>query len=78
MDFLSQVYLLSKKFLQDYPVNIYPELMYKRGRPYTCLLIDKHDGYFICVPFRSSITHGNAFLFKSTTRSQRTKSGLDY
>ena len=78
MVYLSQVYLLSTKFIQDYPPDIYPELMHKQGRPYACLLIETHNGYYICVPFRSSIRHKNAFLFKSTIRSQRTKSGLDY
>lgn len=78
MDYLSQVYLLSSQFIQDYPASTYPELMHKQGRPYTCLLIDSHDGYFICVPFRSSINHRNAYFFKGTARSQRTKSGLDY
>ena len=78
MEYLSQVYLLSAKFVQDHPAAAYPELMHKQGRPYTCLLIDSHDGFFICVPFRSSINHKNAFFFKGTARSQRTKSGLDY
>ena len=78
MDYLAQIYLLSSKFIQDYPSCDYPELMYKQGRPYACLLIDTHDGYFICVPFRSSISHKNAFLFRNTERSKQTKSGLDY
>ncbi len=70
--------MLSAKFTQDYPPAIYPELLHKRGRPYTCLLIESHNGYFICVPFRSSIGHKNAFLFTSTARSRESKSGLDY
>ena len=78
MDFDHTIYLLSSDFITDYPPTKYPELMHKQGRPYTCLLIDSHDGYFICVPFRSSIHHKNAFLFKSTLRSRRTSSGLDY
>lgn len=64
MNYLSQVYLLSAKFVQDYPSSAYPELLHKPGRPYTCLLIDTHDGFFICVPFRSSINHKYAFFFK--------------
>lgn len=52
--------------------------MLKHGRPYTCLLIDTHDGFFICVPFRSSISHNNAYLFKNTRRSVKSRSGLDY
>jgi hypothetical protein len=78
MEYLSQVYLLSTRFFRDYPAATYPELMHKLGRPYTCLLIDSHEGFFICVPFRSSINHKNAFFFKGTVLSQRTKSGLDY
>ena len=78
MEYDSVLSLLSSKFTQDYPLSAYPELMYKIGRPYTCLLIESHADYFICVPFRSYISHKNAFLFKNTLRSQQTKSGLDY
>lgn len=77
-EFDYQVYLLSQKFTADYPLSKYPELMYKDGRPYTCLLIKTHDDYFLCVPFRSSINHRFAYHFSSTQRSRRTKSGLDY
>lgn len=78
LEFDSKVYLLSSRFANDYPLSLYPELMYKQGRPYTCLLIETHDDYFICVPFRSSINHKNAFLFKGTARSLKSHSGLDY
>ena len=78
MHYLSEIYLLSSQFIQDYPINKFPELMYKRGRPYACLLIETHDNYYICIPFRSSINHRNAYLFKHTLRSGHTKSGLDY
>ncbi len=78
MEYDSELSLLSSKFTQDYPPDTYPELMHKHGRPYTCLLIDSHDDYFICVPFRSSIGHKNAFMFTGTARSKKSKSGLDY
>ena len=52
--------------------------MQKHGRPYTCLIIDTHDDFFICVPFRSSISHNNAYFFKNTKRSRKSRSGLDY
>lgn len=78
MEYLSQVYTLSTKFSTDYPNTNYPELMYKQGRPYTCLLIESHEGYFICVPFRSHIHHTNAYIFTTTARSRRSRSGLDY
>lgn len=78
MEYDSELSLLSSKFIHDYPHDLYPELMHKHGRPYTCLLIESHDDYFICVPFRSSIGHKNAFMFTGTVRSKKTKSGLDY
>ena len=78
MEYDSALSLLSSKFTQDYPLSAYPELMYKSGRPYTCLLIESHADYFICVPFRSYIRHKNAYLFTNSSRSQKTKSGLDY
>ena len=70
--------LLSSEFTRDYPPADYPELMHKHGRPYTCLLIDMHNDYYICVPFRSSIGHKNAYMFTETERSKKTGSGLDY
>jgi hypothetical protein len=76
--FDSQVYLLSQKFVADYPLSSFPELMYKQGRPYTCLLIETHENYFLCVPFRSSINHPNAYHFTGTKRSMKSRSGLDY
>lgn len=78
MEYDADIYLLSDQFAQAYPNSTYPELMQKKGRPYSCLLIDTHSDYFICIPYRSSINHKNAFLFKGTKRSQQTKSGLDY
>ena len=78
MEYVSKLSLLSEKFTRDYPHNKYPELMYKSGRPYTCLLVNTHKDYCICVPFRSSIGHKNAFMFTDTVRSQTSKSGLDY
>lgn len=78
MDYLNEIYLLSQKFINDYPLTKFPELMYKHGRPYNCLLIETQDDYFICVPYRSNIHHKNAFMFKNTQRSMQKKSGLDY
>ena len=78
MDVDVKIYQLSAEFLRAYPAELYPELMYKKGRPYSCLLIDLHMEYRICIPYRSSIHHKNAFFFTGTERSRRTKSGLDY
>ena len=73
-----QIYLLSEAFRRRYHTDDYPEMMSKAGRPYNCLLIDSHDDYFICVPYRSSISHKNAYHFKKSKRSRESRSGLDY
>ena len=78
MDYDVDVYLLSQQFQTDYPASVYPEIMYKQGRPYNCLLIDSHQDYFICIPFRPSINHNNAYMFKNSQRSLYCRSGLDY
>lgn len=78
MDFDYQIYKLSNKFAENYPQSSYPEILTKPDRPHYCLLIDTHSDYFICVPFRSNIMHDNAYLFKNTERSKRSRSGLDY
>ena len=78
MEYIVDVCKLSQKFYNDYPEYKYPEIMHKEQRPYTCLFLEIHEGYFICIPFRSSISHNDAFLFKSTRRSMHSRSGLDY
>ena len=78
MDYLMEICHLTDSFLHDYPESKYPELMYKKGRPYTCLLIKTHYDYFICLPFRSSIQHKYAYMFKSSERSRTMNSGIDY
>ncbi len=74
----NRVYLLSKKFISQYPQSKYPELMQKDRRPYICLIIETISGVWICVPFRSKISHKNAYLFKNSVRSINKRSGLDY
>lgn len=78
MDFVSELNCITKAFIHDYPLSLYPELMYKQGRPYNCLLVDLHCNYLICIPYRSHINHNNAFHFKNSIRSKQNKSGLDY
>lgn len=73
-----QVLNLTNKFYSDYPDPPYKEIVRKNNRPYNCLLVQSHYGYFICIPFRSHINHKYAFKFKKSIRSKRTNSGLDY
>lgn len=78
MDYVVDICRLSHSFYEAYPPDRYPEIMHKYGRPYTCLLIEACDDYFICIPFRSSVQHDDAFIFENTRRSMHTRSGLDY
>lgn len=86
MEFDFDIYRTSTKFANAYPRSQFPEILHKNNRPYTCLLIDTHSDYFICVPFRTTIKHNNAFLFTQSTRTpnppsattQILRPGLDY
>lgn len=73
-----QVLTLTDKFYNDYPPSSYPEIAHKNTRPYNCLLIQSKYGYFICIPYRSHINHKYAFRFRTSQRSRKSKSGLDY
>lgn len=73
-----QVLNLTQQFFNDYPDPPYKEIVRKNSRPYNCLLIQSHYGYFICIPYRSHINHKFAYKFKNSARSKKAKSGLDY
>ncbi len=73
-----QILRLSDKFYTVYCNQPYKEIMQKRGRAYNCLLFQTHYDYFICVPYRTEITHNYAYRFKKSIRSRNHKSGLDY
>lgn len=78
MNYTYSICKLSEKFYKAYPQNKYPEILAKESRAYTCLLIETKYDYYICVPFRSNISHNNGFIFKNTERSKTHRSGLDY
>ena len=73
-----QILKLTDDFYNTYPNPPYIEIMEKRQRAYTCILFQTHYGYFICVPYRTEISHKYAYHFKNSKRSQVHKSGLDY
>lgn len=73
-----QILNLTQSFFDDYPDPPYTEIVRKSGRPYNCLLIQSHYGYFICIPYRSHINHRYAYRFRYSLRSKKVKSGLDY
>ncbi|MBE6935609.1 MAG: hypothetical protein E7458_03810 [Ruminococcaceae bacterium] len=78
MEYTVDIYNLSSRFYQDYPHAAYPEIVVKKDRPYSCLLIEYMDDLFICIPFRSHVRHRYAYHFKTSVRSKQSRSGLDY
>lgn len=78
MEYDSEVRKLSEDFYADYPENLYPEILRKDERPYTCLLIDVHEDYLICLPFRTMMNHPQGFRFLKSKRASQFHSGLDY
>ena len=78
MDKLYRLIRLSDSFYAEHPKELFPEILEKKNRVYTCLMISINSDFFICIPFRANINHNNAFLFKNTKRSRFKRSGLDY
>lgn len=73
-----QILRLTDDFFNTYPNPPYVEILKKRKRAYNCILFQTHYGYFICVPYRTEITHAYSYRFKRSARSKMHKSGLDY
>lgn len=69
MEYLAEIRRLSNSFYADYPEGLFPEILRKDARAYTCLLIDLHTDYLICLPFRSRMVHTKGFHFSNTVRS---------
>lgn len=74
----SQVLRLTDAFYEQYPDPPYVEILKKRKRGYECILFQTHYDYFVCVPFRTEISHAYAYRFRKSKRAKLHKSGLDY
>ncbi len=77
-EFDFQILHLTDQFYDAYPNPPFSEILQKQQRAYHCLLFQSHYDYFICIPFRSEISHPYAYHFKHSKRSKYHKSGLDY
>ena len=73
-----QILQLSSAFYRHYKSPPYHEILKKSNRPYNCLLFQTHYDYYICIPYRTEISHSYAYRFKNSKRSRKHKSGLDY
>lgn len=73
-----KVVRLTEKFYSEYPAELFPEILQKKSRAYTCLMLGISPDKFICIPYRSEISHQYAYIFKKSMRSKSHRSGLDY
>lgn len=73
-----QILKLSHQFYDDYPNPPYKEILEKRRRAYSCMVFQTHYDFFIAVPYRTEISHIYSYRFKTSARSRKHKSGLDY
>lgn len=74
----AELRLLSDSFYNTYDPSCCPEILQKSNRAYNIAVFNSHKGYYVCVPFRSNITHKYAYRFKKSKRSKYNKSGVDY
>ncbi|MBR5565715.1 MAG: hypothetical protein IKW08_06055 [Roseburia sp.] len=59
----SQILKLTDVFYNTYPNPPYKEILKKQQRAYNCILFQTHYDYYICVPYRTEITHKYAYKF---------------
>ena len=69
-----QILKLTDAFYKAYPNPPYREILKKKQRAYNCLLFQTHYNYFICIPYRTEISHRYAFHFTNTLRAKKHKS----
>lgn len=74
----SQILKLTTDFYNAYPNPPYLEILKKERRAYNCILFQTHYDYYICVPYRTKISHTYAYRFQNSARSRKHRSGLDY
>lgn len=73
-----QILKLADAFYEAYPNPPFKEIMTKRQRAYDCLLLQTEKELLVCIPYRSHISHSNAYHFKNSARSRKFRSGPDY
>lgn len=63
---------LTKKFFNDHPHTMYPQMEIKEDRPYVHIQVEAY-GQLFCIPLRSHIDHPHAFF-----TNKKNKCGVDY
>ena len=77
LSYSAEIYKLTHEFY-EICASGKSELLQKENRAYNCLLVDLHTNYFICIPYRTNMTHNFGYHFQSSKRCIHNKSGLDY
>ena len=72
--------ILRREFLRwdEWRFWLVGKIKIDRVRIHDCLLLQAHYDYFICIPYRSHISHPYAYHFRESARSRKSHSGLDY
>lgn len=68
---------LSKEFYKDFPRELFPEMIFKEGRPYIVLLVRINDIKF-AIPLRTNIRHSYCYKFKKSDRKSDSSTGVDF
>ena len=77
-DYGYEILKLSSQFYNAYPKPPYNEILDNRNRPYNCILFQTRYDCFVCVPYRTEISHPYAYKFSGSKRAVLHNSGLDY
>ena len=72
-----ELHYLSKNFYEKYNADAYPEIEYKKQRPYIVLLIQV-DGNTFALPLRTNIKHSSCYKFRYSSRPTESITGIDF
>lgn len=78
MQYDFEIRKLTKEFYEHRVKNSWNEVLQKEGRCYNCVIVDTYYDFFICIPFRSEMNHDFGYRFKTSARSRKNKSAIDY
>lgn len=78
MSYTIEIRTLNPSFFIAYPSPPYTEIERDIKRPHTVIIFHYRNDLFICVPFRSHISHKNCYHFRFSSRSKKSRSGIDF
>ncbi len=78
MNYDFQICRLTQAFYDRYPKSVYSEILDKPKRAYNCILLKVYEDFYMCIPYRTEISHAYAYHFTESKRAKEHKSGLDF